>query len=29
MIDHISVVYAKIKTELFGPIWSSAVFDEN
>ena len=29
MIDHIHLVYAEIKTELFGPIWPNAVYEEN
>ena len=27
--DCIDLVYAKIETELLGPIWSSAVYDAN
>ena len=29
MINGVSLVYAKIETEMSGPIWPSAVCDEN
>ena len=29
MTDHISLVYAKIETELTGPIWPGAIYDKN
>ena len=29
MIDCIGLVYAEIETQLVGPIWPSAVYDEN
>lgn len=29
MIDHIHLVYAEIKTELLGPIWLNAIYEEN
>ena len=29
LINHIDLVYAKIKIELSGPKWSSAVYYEN
>ena len=29
IIDHISLVYAKMEIELLGPIWSGGVYDES
>ena len=29
VIDHIGLVYAKIETELMGPIWPGVVYDKN
>ena len=29
VVDHIGLFYAKTKTELWGPIWSDVIYDEN